>query len=206
MTRRFCRSGCVLLAFTSSLLLISCATPSPRFRAPDDRPKPETPADDEVTLAPRIKEEETREDDKKVDLSQVQNKLTSLDTASAVPRDRVLLDVVSFLGTPYAYGRASKEGTDCSGFTANIFATALNKKLPRSTKEQYEVGAEIPRTDLRFGDLVFFNTTGRTPSHVGIYIEDDLFAHASVSYGVTISSLESSYYKKRFVGGRRVTQ
>ena len=58
--------------------------------------------------------------------------------------------------------------------------------------------------ELQFGDLVFFNTTGRSPSHVGIYLEDDLFAHASVTYGVTISSLESTYYRKRLVGARRV--
>jgi cell wall-associated NlpC family hydrolase len=66
------------------------------------------------------------------------------------------------------------------------------------------MGVEVERDSLQFGDLVFFNTTGRAPSHVGIYIEDYLFAHASVSSGVTISSLESTYYKGRYVGARRI--
>jgi cell wall-associated NlpC family hydrolase len=73
-------------------------------------------------------------------------------------------------------------------------------------RAQYGVGSDVAKPDLQFGDLVFFNTTGRSPSHVGIYIEDDLFAHASVSYGVTISSLESTYYRKRYVGARRVVE
>jgi murein DD-endopeptidase / murein LD-carboxypeptidase len=64
----------------------------------------------------------------------------------------------------------------------------------------------VEKEQLRFGDLVFFNTTGYAPSHVGIYIEDDLFAHASVTQGVTISSMESTYYRKRFVGARRVVE
>jgi cell wall-associated NlpC family hydrolase len=57
-----------------------------------------------------------------------------------------------------------------------------------------------------FGDLVFFNTTGAVPSHVGIYIEDDVFAHASVTNGVTFGSMESEYYRDRFVGARRVVR
>jgi cell wall-associated NlpC family hydrolase len=119
-------------------------------------------------------------------------------------RDKVLLDVVGFLGVPYVYGGNTKEGIDCSGFTAQVYHSAVKKKLPRSAREQYGSGIPVPASRLQFGDLVFFNTTGRVPSHVGIYIEDDLFAHASVTRGVTFSSLESTYYKKRFVGARRV--
>jgi cell wall-associated NlpC family hydrolase len=78
--------------------------------------------------------------------------------------------------------------------------------LPRSTTGQYHEGVRVKRHELRFGDLVFFNTTGRRPSHVGIYIEDDLFVHASVNFGVTISSMESTYYKDRFVGARRIIE
>jgi cell wall-associated NlpC family hydrolase len=85
-----------------------------------------------------------------------------------------------------------------------VYESALNKKLPRSALEQYHSGTPVPKTSLQFGDLVFFNTTGARPSHVGIYIEDDLFVHASVVSGVTISSLESTYYKNRFVGARRI--
>ncbi|HEX7572380.1 MAG TPA: C40 family peptidase [Bacteroidota bacterium] len=122
---------------------------------------------------------------------------------SALNRDHVLLEIVSLLGIPYEYGGADRAGMDCSAFTEAVYGSALRVRIPRSTADQYREGAEIGRDRLRFGDLVFFNTTGESPSHVGIYIEDDLFAHASVSYGVTISSMESPYYRDRFIGARR---
>lgn len=119
-------------------------------------------------------------------------------------RDHLLLEIVSLLGVPYEYGGSDKTGMDCSAFTETVYDAASRVPLPRSTAAQYAEGTEIERDSLRFGDLVFFNTTGEIPSHVGIYIEDDLFAHASVSFGVTISSLESPYYRDRFVGARRI--
>jgi cell wall-associated NlpC family hydrolase len=124
----------------------------------------------------------------------------------ALNRDHVLLEIVSLLGVPYEYGGADRGGMDCSAFTEAVYGGALRLRLPRSTADQYAEGTEIGRERLRFGDLVFFNTTGESPSHVGIYIEDDLFAHASVSYGVTISSMESSYYRDRFIGARRIVR
>jgi hypothetical protein len=119
-------------------------------------------------------------------------------------RDHLLLEIVSLLGVPYEYGGSDRTGMDCSAFTETVYAAAGRVSLPRSTAAQYVEGSEIERDSLRFGDLVFFNTTGEIPSHVGIYIEDDLFAHASVSFGVTVSSLESPYYRDRFVGARRI--
>jgi cell wall-associated NlpC family hydrolase len=125
---------------------------------------------------------------------------------SALNRDHLLLEIVSLLGVPYEYGGSGRTGMDCSAFTESVYGAALHVPLPRSTADQFREGTEIDRDRLRFGDLVFFNTTGESPSHVGIYIEDDLFAHASVSYGVTISSMENSYYRDRFVGARRIVQ
>ncbi len=69
-----------------------------------------------------------------------------------------------------------------------------------------KLGSPVSLENLKFGDLIFFNTTGQNPSHVGIYIGDDMFAHASVSFGVTLSSLYSSYYKKRYTEARRIIQ
>ena len=198
-----------------SLAVAGCSSSSPRFRTSETTPERIIQEDDEFKFASKIKEEETREDDKKVDLTNIKKRLTqrprttgsySNITPNVLNRDQVLFDVVSLLGTPYAFGGSSKNGIDCSGLTSQVYATAANKKLPRSTKEQFRVGVEVPRDDLQFGDLVFFSTTDGSPSHVGIYIEDDLFAHASVLYGVTFSSLESSYYRKRFVGARRVVE
>jgi cell wall-associated NlpC family hydrolase len=81
----------------------------------------------------------------------------------------------------------------------------MDLELPRSTREQFKVGENISKYDLKFGDLVYFNTTKRSyPGHVGIYLGDDQFVHASRSLGVTVSSLSDAYYKKRFIGARRV--
>lgn len=187
-----------------------CGTASPRYKSPERPPQSRPHDDDEASFVATIREEEMREDDRKVDLAMVRETLVpATPPAGAVlppgnNRDRVLLDLVGYLGTPYRHGGESKEGMDCSGLTMQVFGSALQVKLPRSTREQYQAGADVGREQLQFGDLVFFNTTGRSPSHVGIYLEDNLFAHASVSFGVTISSLESGYYRKRFVGARRL--
>jgi cell wall-associated NlpC family hydrolase len=85
-----------------------------------------------------------------------------------------------------------------------VYQHSIGKQLPRTSREQSRQGSVVELNDLKFGDLVFFNTTGEPASHVGIYIGDDLFAHASVSLGVTISSLQSSYYQKRYEGARRI--
>jgi cell wall-associated NlpC family hydrolase len=151
------------------------------------------------------------EDDRKVDIPRIRRTYASGDspykniTPPGLNRDAFLLEVVSYLGVPYRYGGNSKAGIDCSGFASAVYAAATEKRIPRSTREMFGVGTVIAKDDLEFGDLVFFNTTGRRPSHVGIYLEDDLFAHASVR-GVTISSLESTYYRKRYLGARRIVE
>ena len=94
-----------------------------------------------------------------------------------------------------------KKGTE-----QTIYKSTLSINLRRSAKEQYSQGEGIDdEDDLKFGDLVFFNTRrGVKPGHVGIYIGDHLFAHASTKRGVTISSLDHTYYHNRFMGGRRI--
>lgn len=194
-----------------ALLLAGCTASSPRFSTPGERADAEE--ENELRFATRIRDEERREDDRLVSVDETRKRLARRSNAATryenttpagLNRDRLLLDVVDYLGTPYSYGGNTKEGIDCSGFTARVYQSAVQKKLPRSAREQYAFGTPVDPSRLKFGDLVFFNTTGRAPSHVGIYIEDDLFAHASVTRGVTFSSLESTYYKKRFVGARRV--
>jgi cell wall-associated NlpC family hydrolase len=196
------------------LLLVGCSSSSPRFISkPAARVEQEPDEEDEFRFATRIRAEEKEEDDRTVDVEKMRKKLTPERPASerytnrtprGLDRDRLLLDVVSYLGTPYLYGGNTREGIDCSGFTARVYESGALKQLPRSAKAQFSVGSPVAKSDLEFGDLVFFNTTGRRPSHVGIYIEDDLFAHASVTRGVTFSSLESTYYRKRYVGARRI--
>ena len=121
------------------------------------------------------------------------------------PREKILFEVIKFLDTPYKYGGNTENGIDCSAFTKQVYQSSIALELPRSTREQFKVGENISKYDLKFGDLVYFNTTKRSyPGHVGIYLGDDQFVHASRSLGVTVSSLSDLYYKKRFVGARRV--
>jgi cell wall-associated NlpC family hydrolase len=201
----------VLSATAAPLFLSGCGASAPRFRTPGVTADS---ADDEneIRFASKIRAEVAKEDDRKVDISRVTRRRPVARPPSqreeraptGIDRDKVLLEAVSFLGAPYEYGGNGKNGIDCSGFTAQVYQKAARLSLPRSAREQFRMGVEVERDSLQFGDLVFFNTTGRAPSHVGIYIEDYLFAHASVSSGVTISSLESTYYKGRYVGARRI--
>lgn len=199
-------AGAVSLLVLSACLLSACSTSSPTRRE-EERRYGVVQEDNEFKFVSKIRAETAREDDKKVTVAALRRG-TRRDYEEKLPpgisRDAFLLEVVSYLGVQYSYGGDTREGIDCSGYTCQVFKSAAAKLLPRSTAEQFRYGERIAKDQLQFGDLVFFNTTGATPSHVGIYIEDDIFAHASVIEGVTLSSLESTYYKKRFVGARRV--
>lgn len=191
------------------IMIFGCAASEPRFRSKEPPKKNDTEVVKEYRFSSEIAKEEAAEDDRKVDINSVRDKIlhrpdnTDMKTSS---RDKLLLEVLSLVGTPYSYGGNSKDGIDCSMFSCQIYEKSFGIKLPRSTEEQYRLGKKISLSELDFGDLVFFNTTGRVPSHVGIYLGDDLFAHASRLFGVTISSLQSSYYKKRYVGARRIVE
>lgn len=108
-----------------------------------------------------------------------------------------------YKGVPYKYGGASPKGFDCSGFVMFVY-NEHGKKLPRSADKQYETGKAVKPKDLSPGDLVFFTTTEKGASHVGIFVGDDKFIHASSSKGVTVSALGDSYWKPRYLGARRV--
>jgi len=118
-------------------------------------------------------------------------------------RLKVISEAESWIGTPYLFGGVTRQGVDCSGFVANVFAVA-GATLPRQSHQQAEVGDEISLTNGRPGDLVFFNTTGIGVSHVGILLEYPCFVHASTSRGVIVSRLDEGYYRDRIVCARRV--
>jgi len=105
-------------------------------------------------------------------------------------------------GTRYKMGGTSKSGIDCSAFVQTIFVSVFGVALPRTAKEQYKATRHISRTELQEGDLLFFNTTGGV-SHVGIYLQNNKFVHASVS-GVMISDMFEPYYVRHFIAAGRV--
>jgi cell wall-associated NlpC family hydrolase len=97
----------------------------------------------------------------------------------------------------YKSGGMSKDGVDCSGFVSLTYDSQLGIKLPRSTDEQVNVGITIMPQDLAPGDLVFFKT-GKVTRHVGIYLEDGKFLHASTEKGVMISRMDEAYWAKAY--------
>lgn len=154
------------------------------------------------------------EEEPAVDIPEILNKFSSpgsgtvLDADNSTLKEKLLMEIIEYLNTPYKYGGHSKQGIDCSAFTQTVYYDVLSTPLLRSARDQYTQGNVISsKSDLQFGDLIFFNTRRRVkPGHVGIYIGDNLFAHASSKHGVIISSLDLDYYSKRFMGGRRIDE
>lgn len=109
-----------------------------------------------------------------------------------------------WLGTPYLYGGSTKKGVDCSGLVCAIYQAVYLVKLPRTSAEQFLIANPISEKDVKEGDLVFFRIGGSHVSHVGIYLKDHQFLHASSSKGVIISSLLETYYKKHLAGYGRI--
>lgn len=109
-----------------------------------------------------------------------------------------------WIGTRYRLGGSGKDGIDCSALMQILFTGLYGITLPRTAREQYQFSKKISRTGLKEGDLVFFNTVGGV-SHVGMYLQNNKFIHAS-SGGVTISDLYEEYWMKRFIGVGRVDQ
>ncbi len=112
---------------------------------------------------------------------------------------------LGFLGVPYRRsGNSEESGFDCSGFVKSLYER-FQISLPRSSREQYKVGEKIDKDKLEVGDLVFFTSGGKVPSHVGVYIGDNQILHAARrAKQVIISSLSGSWYAKRFLGARRL--
>lgn len=194
------------------MLLQGCGPGSPRFRSGETSRPPTTEKKAQPRFTTREAVEEAKEDDKRPDPKKVDSVISGTrdfrkeknKAISPLDQSKMMRAISRYMGTPYEYGGMSVDGMDCSAYTLLVYKESIGMALPRSAQAQSKIGNSVSFEELKFGDLLFFNTTGTQGSHVGIYLGDDLFAHASVTLGVTISSLESSYYKNRYEGARRI--
>ena len=132
--------------------------------------------------------------------------VTTDNTVDAASQSQLISTASKYKGIKYVYGGTTTSGFDCSGYTQYVFKQ-LGISIPRTSSGQYSQGKSVAKANLQVGDLVFFNTSGRGVSHVGIYVGNQKFIHASTSQGVTVTNLNDPYYwGKRYIGARRVTQ
>ncbi|MFP3502188.1 C40 family peptidase [Burkholderia sp. SIMBA_062] len=118
----------------------------------------------------------------------------------------VVVGALNMIGVRYRWGGNSPDsGLDCSGFVRYVFQDTLGMSLPRRAEEMSRVGEKVSMSNLKPGDLVFFNTMRRTFSHVGIYIGDNKFVHSpSTGSTIRVDDLDNGYWEKRFTGARRL--
>ncbi|MFH1941746.1 MAG: C40 family peptidase [bacterium] len=111
----------------------------------------------------------------------------------------------TFLGIPYVFGGSTRAGMDCSGLVVRLYNDVHGIKLPHNTTELYHLGTAVSLRSIELGYLIFFKKVrGTQPSHVGVYLGDGRFIHATESQGVIMSSLKESYYQDRFLGVRKI--
>ncbi|GHT66430.1 hypothetical protein FACS189452_02290 [Bacteroidia bacterium] len=119
--------------------------------------------------------------------------------------DKKLIEAVEgWLGVPYKWAGNTKKGVDCSGLICQLYKEAYNTAVPRSTSEMVKKMSTVRKNKLQCGDVVFFTIKEKKVSHVGMYLADNQFVHASSSKGVRISNLDEAYWKKYYAGSGRL--
>ena len=124
---------------------------------------------------------------------------------SATSNMKLFHFVYDWIGTPYRFGGSSRKGIDCSAFTKELYSDVFNMDIQRNSRDIFSMVSPVKRDELKEGDLVFFKIHSRRISHVGIYLGNNRFAHAS-SRGVAINSLDDAYYNRYFYRGGRMLE
>ena len=138
---------------------------------------------------------------------ELENQRQMVESVNAVSKPERLMrlwaSAQQFLNVPYKLGANSLQGTDCSGYTSTVYRD-LGVQLPRTAHQQFSVGAPVNKEELALGDLVFFGTRNLYATHVGLYIGDGKFMHASSGYRrVRIDRLTPMLGNRWFLGGKR---
>ncbi|WP_342542035.1 C40 family peptidase [Paenisporosarcina sp. FSL H8-0542] len=127
-----------------------------------------------------------------------------VDASSGVDSSKLVSAANNVMGTKYLRGGTTANGFDCSGFIGYVY-NQVGVDLPRTSAGMYSTGSSVAKKNLQAGDLVFFNTSGKGVSHVGVYIGGGKFAHSSSSKGVSIAKLNDPYYwGSKYIGAKRV--
>ena len=125
---------------------------------------------------------------------------------SATSNTKMYQFIYDWLGTPYRLGGDTKKGVDCSGFAKQLYEKTFNTIIGSNSRNIYSMVNPINKVELKEGDLVFFKIHSKSISHVGVYIGDNKFAHASSSRGVMISNLDEPYWQRYFYKGGRLLE
>jgi|GEM_PF-1989343 len=191
--------GRVLPALVSVIFLVSCSSVRPVSRVPEKVVvRTEKPRTEKVE-----KVEKVEKPDKKDPF--VEDYSARLGIRLSPDCNRALIKAVTeWLGAPYKYGGDNVSGTDCSGLVLNIFREAYGLLVQRSANGLYEQAKKIDRKELKEGDLVFFKINTTKVGHVGIYLAEGYFVHASTRKGVILSNLEEPYYSKYYYAAGRI--
>ena len=151
----------------------------------------------------RAMESESVNDDSKYNLNTYNSDLENL-VLPPNAKDILSGEMQKLIGVPYKYGGLDSRGIDCSGFVFRVFINSYKVKLPHSSLAQSKLGKPVSKANLDFGDLVFFRISRNRISHVGIYVGEGKFIHASLKRGVMVSRLDEKYYLQYYATARRL--
>lgn len=202
----------LLLMFFAAFAVTGCS--STRDIANDDESKVFSSKDangnngkDIVSTSSLLEKAEINKENLEAISSSLAGFISSQEFAANVEQDEVMFKIIEYLNTPYLWGGTSKRGIDCSAFIQTVYYQALGVTLPRTSLEQSSVGVPIEKSDLKFGDLVFFDTMrkGRV-SHVGMYLGNGYFAHSGSRTGVAVASLDDEFYTRTYLKAKRIVE